>query len=88
METQWWAWAAAALILAIGEVILPGFILLGFAIGAASVALALALGWQAGLVWLLLLWAVVSALSWLALRRVVGVRGGQSKTFDRDINEN
>ena len=33
----WWVWMAAALVLAIVEVLLPGFMLLGFAIGAAVV---------------------------------------------------
>ena len=31
----WWIWLAAALVLAILEVVLPGFIFLGFALGAA-----------------------------------------------------
>ena len=33
-------------------------------------------------------YAVLSLIAWLALRKVLGVRRGQVKTFDSDINEN
>ena len=32
--TVWWAWLALALLFGIAEVLLPGFVFLGFAIGA------------------------------------------------------
>jgi membrane protein implicated in regulation of membrane protease activity len=81
-------------LLAIGEVLLPSFVLLGFALGAAVVAALLLFGgplsvWlAASLPLLLLLFAIVSLLCWLALRRWVGVYRGQVKTFDHDINDN
>jgi membrane protein implicated in regulation of membrane protease activity len=93
MWAAWWIWGAAAVVLAVGEVLLPGFVLLGFAIGAAVVALILLVGgplaiWLGGSVpVLLLVFAVVSLVSWLALRRWVGVYRGQVKTFDHDIND-
>ncbi len=93
MWAVWWAWGAAAVLLAVGEVLLPSFVLLGFAIGAAVVALVLLVGgplavWlAASLPMLLLIFAVVSLLSWLALRRWVGVYRGQVKNFDHDIND-
>jgi membrane protein implicated in regulation of membrane protease activity len=93
MAMEWWIWAAAALVLAVGEVILPSFVLLGFAIGAGVVALVLLLGGgllaSLGLGWpaLLLIFAVVSLISWLLLRRWLGVQPGQVKTFDYDIND-
>ena len=34
-----------------------------------------------------LFFAVVSLISWLGLRRWLGVREGQVKEFDHDINE-
>jgi membrane protein implicated in regulation of membrane protease activity len=44
--------------------------------------------WLAGsLPLLLLVFAVVSLISWLMLRRWLGVYRGQVKTFDHDINE-
>ncbi|NKX45267.1 NfeD family protein [Roseicyclus persicicus] len=94
MWAEWWVWGAAAVVLAIGEVILPGFVLLGFAAGAAVVALLLLVGgplavWLAGS-WplLALVFAVVSLVAWLVLRRWAGVYRGQVRTFDRDINDN
>lgn len=93
MWAAWWVWGAAALVLALGEVLLPSFVLLGFAIGAGVVALILLVGgplavWLGGSVpVLLLVFAVISLLSWLALRRWVGVYRGQVKTFDHDIND-
>lgn len=35
--TLWWVWVCFALVLGIAEVLLPGFIFLGFAIGAVGV---------------------------------------------------
>lgn len=85
----WWAWALAAVALAIFEIFAPGFILLGFAIGAGVVALLLAAGLpMAGSVpALLLLFSLFSLVAWFVLRRVTGVREGQVKIWDRDINE-
>jgi len=94
MWAAWWVWGVAAVGLAIGEVLIPGFVLLGFAVGAAVVALILLVGgplavWLGGsLPLLLLVFSVVSLVSWLALRRWVGVYRGQVKTFDHDINDN
>jgi membrane protein implicated in regulation of membrane protease activity len=34
MWGEWWVWGVAAIALAVGEVLLPSFVLLGFAIGA------------------------------------------------------
>lgn len=93
MWAAWWVWGAAAVGLAVAEVLIPGFVLLGFAVGAAVVALILLVGgplavWLGGSVpVLLLVFAVVSLLSWLALRRWVGVYRGQVKRFDHDIND-
>ncbi len=86
---EWWVWMVAGAVLAILEVLIPGFILLGFAIGAALTGLLLWLGVLGGsIAVLLLVFAVASLLAWLALRRVAGVRRGQMKIWDRDINEN
>lgn len=93
MWSAWWVWGVAAIVLAVGEVLLPSFVLLGFAIGAAAVALILLVGgplaaWLTGsLPVLLLVFAVVSLISWLGLRRWLGVYKGQVKNFDHDINK-
>ncbi len=86
---QWWVWGVAAVALAVGEVLLPSFLLLGFAIGAGVIALLLLVGVPLAANWtiLVLIFAVVSLVSWLALRRWLGVYHGQVKTFDHDIND-
>lgn len=84
----WWVWMIAGAVLAMLEILVSGFILLGFAIGAAMTGLLLWLGVLGGsLATLLLVFAVASLLAWLALRRATGVRKGQVKVWDRDINE-
>ncbi len=89
----WWVWAVAGLVLAILEVLAPGWIFLGFAIGAGVTALLLAAGgpfsaaMAGSLPVLLVVFAVLSLIAWLALRRVFGLRGGSVRTFDHDINE-
>jgi len=84
----WWVWVSAALALAILEMLAPVFVFLGFAIGAGVVGLLLALGLSAPPFWLLVIFALVSLLAWIAMRRILGVRPGQHKIWDRDINEN
>ena len=87
--SAWWVWMIAGAILAILEIVIPGFILLGFAIGAALVGILLWIGLLGGsLAMLLLVFAVASLVAWLALRKIVGVRHGQVKVWDRDINDN
>ena len=86
---HWWVWMIAGAVLGILEVLIPGFILLGFAIGAGLTGLLLWLGLLGGSVALLVLvFAILSLAAWLALRRVAGVRRGQVKLWDRDINDN
>lgn len=87
LVSLWWMWAAAALVFAILEVLLPGYILLGFAAGAAGVAILLGIGAALPISALLLVFAVVSLAAWIAMRKVFGLRGGSVKTFDHDIND-
>ncbi|MDC0737371.1 hypothetical protein N6L24_03710 [Cognatishimia sp. SS12] len=86
--TLWWVWIAAAFVLGILEMVLPGFIFLGFAIGAALVGLAM-LGPLALLspAAILLIFAALSLVAWLLLRRFFSLPQGQVKTFDHDIND-
>ncbi|WP_291737374.1 hypothetical protein [Leisingera sp. F5] len=83
----WWVWGAAALALAILEVLVPGFVFLGFAIGAAAVSLLLLAGAGFGLPPLLLIFAVLSLAAWLVMRRFFALPKGQVKTFNHDIND-
>ena len=86
----WWVWMVGALLLAILEVVAPAQIFLGFAVGAAGVGLGLLLGipgLAGSLPLMLLVFAVISLAAWLALRPLLGIREGQVKHFEHDINE-
>lgn len=83
----WWVWIAAGMVLAILELFAPGFIFVGFAVGAVAVGALLALGVGFTLPWALVVFAVVSVVAWVVARAVMGTRAGQKKTFDSDINE-
>ncbi len=89
MWTVWWVWIVAGFSLGVLEVLVPGFIFLGFAIGAVLTGVLVGLGVMGGsLPALLLVFAVLSVLAWLALRATMGVRAGQVKMWDKDINDN
>ncbi|HEY9039139.1 MAG TPA: hypothetical protein VIN05_09400 [Roseovarius sp.] len=84
----WWVWMAAALLLAMVEIVLPGFLFLGFAIGAALVGLLLiAAPLLLGLPLLLVLFAALSLIAWAVLRRVFSFRHGQVRRVHDDVNE-
>jgi len=85
---EWWIWIVGGIILAVLEVIAPGYILLGFAIGAIATGILLALGvLGSSLPILILVAAVISLVTWFAMRRLFGIRRGQIKIWDKDINE-
>lgn len=84
----WWVWLAGALALAILETLLPGFIFLGFAIGAALVGVGLLiLGPATSLPLLLLVFALLSLAAWLAMRHYFKLPEGQTKIIHHDIND-
>ena len=87
--TMWWAWVVFGVALGVLEVLVPGFIFLGFAVGAVVTGLLVGLGVLGGSVpWLALVFAVLSLVAWLGLRRLVGVKAGQVKLWDKDVNDN
>ncbi|MDZ4096756.1 MAG: hypothetical protein U1D35_17805 [Paracoccaceae bacterium] len=84
----WWIWIVAGLGLGILEVLAPGFIFLGFAVGAVATGLLIWAGVLGGnLAMLMLVFALASLAAWAAMRALFGVRRGQVKIWDRDINE-
>ena len=86
--TLWWVWLSAALALAILETLIPGFIFLGFAVAAALIGVALALlPWTPGLPLLLAIFAVLSLIAWLAMRRVFRASNDQTRVIHEDINK-
>jgi len=85
----WWAWVVAGFALGVLEVLAPGFIFVGFAIGAVLTGILVGLGVLGQNVALLLLvFALLSLAAWAITRRLVGTRKGQVKLWDRDINDN
>jgi inner membrane protein len=93
VHTLWWVWVAAGLVLAIIEIFAPGFLFAGFAIGAVVTGVIMGLGipgssWMVvSLINALLVFAVLSLIAWVAMRLILGVRPGQIKKIDHDINE-
>ena len=83
----WWVWLAAALGLAILEIMAPGFIFLGFAVGAAVVALLVLLPLTLSLVALLVIFAAISLLAWIVLRKLFRSADDQTRIFHEDINK-
>ena len=85
------------LILSIGLVVLeifaPGYVFVGLAGGASVCTFATFIFGNAlrdapaGEGIILVLFAAFALLHWYGLRKLLGVRQGQSKTFDHDINE-
>lgn len=88
---EWWVWAVAALVLGILEILAPAFLLLGFAIGAGVISVLLLLGGPAfvggSISMALVIFATISLVAWLVLRRVFSLKTGQVKNFDTDINQ-
>ena len=83
----WWAWVVLGFGLGVLEILAPGYIFLGFAIGAVLTGIVVGLGISASVPALILIFAVASLIAWLILRRTMGVRQGQVKIWDRDIND-
>jgi membrane protein implicated in regulation of membrane protease activity len=87
--TEWWAWMSAALALATLEVLIPGWIFLGFAAGALVMGVLLLIGLTGlSLPLTLVVFAVLSLIAYLLMRQIFGLRHGQVKLWDRDINDN
>lgn len=85
---QWWVWMSGAVLLATLEVLAPGYIFLGFALGAFGLGVLLLLHIPlGGLATTILVFAVLSLIAYLLMRRVFGLKSGSVKIWDRDIND-
>lgn len=83
-----WVWFSAALILATAEVLVPGYIFLGFALGALALGLVSMVVPLGGLAITLVTFSVLSLVAYLVIRSVFGLKTGSVKIWDRDINDN
>ena len=88
MWTVWWVWLVAGFALGVLEILAPGFIFLGFALGAVATGILLAVGLLGGsLPVLLVVFAALSLLAWFVLRATMGVQKHQVKIWTKDIND-
>jgi inner membrane protein len=87
LMTLWWVWLSLALILGVVEVLLPGNIFLGFALGAlAMVAVVLALP-MASVALLAAVFAGLSLAAWVLLHFVFRRQSSGARIVRRDINK-
>jgi membrane protein implicated in regulation of membrane protease activity len=84
----WWFWAAAALVLGIAEVLLPGFIFLGFALGALIMVAIVSILPGLSAAALLAVFAGLSLACWIVLRLAFKRQSSGTRIIDRDINDN
>ena len=84
----WWVWLTAGVVLAILEVAVPGFIFLGFALGAVIMAGVVTLFPAIGTPALLAIFAILSLLAWIGLRMGFRKQSSGARVVTRDINEN
>ena len=88
MWTNGWIWLIAALVLAAVELFIPGWAFMGLAAAVGIMGLLLVSGvWSAGLPLTLIVTALLSAVVWFALRRLIGGSKGDVRIWDRDIND-
>ena len=84
----WWVWLCAALVFGLVEVLAPGFIFLGFALGALIMSGIVAFSLlNLSLSAKLAVFAILSLIAWYGLRRAFKPPTGTVKTFEHDIND-
>lgn len=88
MWQTWWLWVAGGVALGVVELLVPGYVFLGFAIGAVLTGALVWLGVSGPLPVTFVLFGGLSLLSWWLMRRILGRRAGDVKIITRDINEN
>ncbi len=84
----WWLWIAVALVFGLIELFAPGFIFLGFALGALATGFFVALAGAPSAPALLAIFGGVSLLAWIGLRVVFRRQSSDAKIITRDINDN
>jgi inner membrane protein len=87
MWQAWWVWIVAGLAIGALELLVPGYVFLGFMVGAILTGVLVGLGVPGSFPVAVALFALLSLAAWVALRRLFGKTGADVKTFDRDIND-
>lgn len=88
MWQAWWMWVAAGVAIGVLELLAPGYVFLGFALGAVATGGLVALGWVWSFPVALAAFGALSLAAWAAMRRLLGRRAGHAKVITRDINDN
>lgn len=89
MWSLWWVWIVAGFVIGIVEVAVPGYIFLGFALGAIFTGSLIGLGFAGeNLSVLIFIFALSSLAAWFAARVIFGSRGSVVKKWTTDINDN
>jgi len=84
----WWVWICVSLALGVIELLAPGFIFLGFAIGALIMSGIVAVFTITNVPALLALFAILSLIAWIALRAAFRNQSSGARIVTHDINEN
>lgn len=85
--TLWWVWICVALALGVVELLAPGFIFLGFAIGALAMAVIVFVMPATNVPALLAMFALCSLIGWIVLRIVFRRQSSGARVVTEDINE-
>lgn len=85
--TLWWIWICIALGVGILELLAPGFIFLGFALGAVAMAAIVATVSLGNIPAILAIYAVLSLIGWIALKAVFRKQSSGARVVTEDINE-
>ncbi len=84
----WWVWISIGLAFGVIELLAPGFIFLGFALGAAIVAGIVTLFEITNYPALFAVFALLSLISWIGLKAAFRKQSSGARIVTRDINEN
>lgn len=83
----WWVWICAALALGVVELLAPGYIFLGFALGALAMAVVVFVMPATNVPALLAMFAILSLIGWIILRILFRRQSSGARIVTRDINE-
>ncbi|MGB3244414.1 MAG: hypothetical protein WBB25_07760 [Sulfitobacter sp.] len=85
--TLWWVWICVALGLGVIELLAPGFIFLGFAVGALAMAVVVFVMPATNVPALLAMFAILSLIGWIVLRILFRHQTSATRVVTRDIND-
>jgi membrane protein implicated in regulation of membrane protease activity len=83
----WWVWICIALALGVVELLAPGFIFLGFGLGALAMAGMVLVAPGINIPALLALFAVLSLIAWIILRMGFRKQSSGARIVTKDIND-